>query len=134
MALIYLFMLYFPAGLISSLWMPDNTQLLWLGFQVYKVLAMHVVRIVGWDNCGRTEARIARHLEQGKRVWLLRADGLGIVASLETVDASNVDRAKREVGEIVRHHFQERANNGECRHSSPASGRIKQMEGDLGKQ
>ncbi|CAI7580616.1 unnamed protein product [Penicillium manginii] len=31
--LIYLFMLYFPVGLIGSLWMPDSSQLLWLGFQ-----------------------------------------------------------------------------------------------------
>ncbi|KAH6973136.1 hypothetical protein BKA56DRAFT_676921 [Ilyonectria sp. MPI-CAGE-AT-0026] len=108
MVLIYLFVLYFPAGLISSLWMPSNVQLLWLSFQVYSILAMHVVRIVGWDNCGRTEARVARHLEQRRRVWLRRPDGLGIVAWLETIDVPNVDSAKREVDAIVRDHFRNR--------------------------
>ncbi|KAH8686528.1 hypothetical protein BGZ61DRAFT_479633 [Ilyonectria robusta] len=108
MILIYLFVLYFPAGLISSLWMPSNVQLLWLSFQVYSILAMHVVRIVGWDQCGRTEARVARHLEQRRRVWLRRPDGLGIVAWLETIDVPNVDSAKREVDAIVRDHFRNR--------------------------
>lgn len=108
MALIYFFVLYFPAGLISSLWMPENTQLLWLSFQVYTIVMMHAVRIVGWDNCGRTEARVARHLERKRRVWLWRPDGLGIVACLETTDVPNVDSAKREIDAIVQAHFQSR--------------------------
>ncbi|KAB8276176.1 hypothetical protein BDV30DRAFT_236010 [Aspergillus minisclerotigenes] len=112
MALIYLFMLYFPAGLISSLWMPDNTQFLWLSFQVYTIVAMHAVRIVGWDNCGRTEARVARHLERNERVWLRRPDGLGVIASLETRDFPNVASAKREAGVIIRDYFRHRNMDG----------------------
>ncbi|KAH6610504.1 hypothetical protein Trco_000524 [Trichoderma cornu-damae] len=105
MALIYLFTLYFPAGLIGSLWMSNNTQLLWLSFQVYTILAMHVVRIVGWDNCGRTEARVARHLERKKRVWLQRSDGVGIVAELETTDVANMRGAYEELVAIVEAQF-----------------------------
>lgn len=108
MALIYFFVLYFPAGLISSLWMPANTQLLWLSFQVYSILMMHVVRIIGWDNCGRTETRIARYLEQKKAVWLHCTDRLGIIACLETTDVPNVDSAKREIDSIVQAHFRSR--------------------------
>jgi len=111
MALIYLFVLYFPAGLISSLWMPGNAQLLWLSFQVYTILMMHAVRIVGWDNYGRTEARAARHLGQKSPVWLRRPDGLGIVACLETTDVPNVDSARREVDVIVQAHFRSRSTS-----------------------
>ncbi|EXJ84420.1 hypothetical protein A1O3_05087 [Capronia epimyces CBS 606.96] len=102
MALIYLFLLYFPAGLIGSVWMPSNTQLLWLGFEAYTIVMMHVVRIVGWDNCGRTEARVARYLEQKKLVFLRRADGEGIVASLETRVFPSIRSARREVNIIVK--------------------------------
>ncbi|KIW17987.1 hypothetical protein PV08_02273 [Exophiala spinifera] len=70
MALVYLFVLYFPAGLISSLWMPSNVQLLWLSFQVYMILVMHIVRICGWEHCGQTEGRIARLLQGNRKVFL----------------------------------------------------------------
>uniref|UniRef100_A0A8H7N8Y2 Uncharacterized protein n=1 Tax=Bionectria ochroleuca TaxID=29856 RepID=A0A8H7N8Y2_BIOOC len=108
MGLIYLFVLYFPVGLIISLWIAKNAQLLWLSFQVYTILTMHAIRIVGWDNQGRTEARVARHLEQKRSVWLRRPDGLGIVACLETTDVPNVDSAKREIDAIVRDYYQDR--------------------------
>ncbi|GFG23254.1 hypothetical protein IFM61606_03131 [Aspergillus udagawae] len=129
MALIYLFMLYFPAGLISSLWMPNNTQFLWLSFQVYTIVTMHAVRIVGWDNCGRTEARVARHLEQNEQVWLRRPDGLGIVASLETKDFPNVASAKREVDVIIRGHFRHHDMDGTNNVAQGKQGIERRVEG-----
>ncbi|KAJ9608110.1 hypothetical protein H2200_007098 [Cladophialophora chaetospira] len=105
--LIYLFVLYFPGGLIGSLWMPDNTQLLWLSFQFYTIVAAHVVRILGWDNCGRTEARIARCLEQKRSVWLRGPGGVGILATLETTDVANVESANQEFEAIIEAHFRQ---------------------------
>jgi len=36
--LVYAFVLYFPAGLLSLLWMEPTIQYLWLGYQVYAIL------------------------------------------------------------------------------------------------
>lgn len=108
MGLVYCFVLNFPAGLISSLWMPNHTQLLWLSFQVYCIFMMHLVRIVGWDNCGRTEARVARYLEQNKPVWLRRPDGQGVVATLETIDVASMQIADEQIQSIVDSHFRNR--------------------------
>lgn len=104
MGLVYVFVLYFPAGLISSLWMKQNVQILWLSFQLYTIVAMHVVRILGWDGCGRTEGRIARYLQRQKTVWLTGLEGYGVVARLETRGLANVARAKEEVTLIVKEH------------------------------
>lgn len=107
MALVYLFVLYFPAGLISSLWMPSNVQLLWLSFQVYTIIAMHIVRICGWEHCGRTEGRIARLLQEDRIVFLQakKPAKYGVTATLETTDHANVAEAKKEVKRIIDKHF-----------------------------
>jgi hypothetical protein len=70
MALVDAFVLYFPAGFIAIVWESTRVQILWLVYQVYAVLAMHVVRILGWEGCGRTEERVAQLLKQRKKVCL----------------------------------------------------------------
>jgi hypothetical protein len=72
MALVYLFVGYFPAGLIALLWLHDDAQTLWLSYQLYVVFAMHVGRLMGLNGSARTEERIARLLNKGKQVvWTI---------------------------------------------------------------
>ena len=75
MALVYLFALYFPSGLIALIWMEPGVQYLWLGYQIYAILVMHVFRIARWGGSRRIEECIAGNLESGKEVWLLRENG-----------------------------------------------------------
>ncbi|MCJ1387452.1 hypothetical protein MMC18_000295 [Xylographa bjoerkii] len=61
-ALVYAFVFYFPTGLVSIMWTSEEVQYLWLGYQVYTIVAMHVLRLAGWGGCGRTEERVAKKL------------------------------------------------------------------------
>ncbi len=83
-ALVYCFVLYFPAGLVLNIWMDEPIQYLWLGYQLYAVLAMHVVRLLDWQSCGRTERRAARYLSQRKTVWLKSAGAPTVAATIKT--------------------------------------------------
>jgi hypothetical protein len=104
-ALVYLFVLYFPAGLLALLWMKTEAQYLWLGYQIYAILAMHVVRIAGLGGSGRTEERIARELESGREAWLVGESGNAISAKLETVEVDSVDAGKRRIRDIIHRHL-----------------------------
>ncbi|KAF8535748.1 hypothetical protein BDD12DRAFT_854075 [Trichophaea hybrida] len=64
--LVYTFVFYFPAGLVLLLWMDKDAQYLWLVYQVYTIAAMHVVRLGGYGEVGRTEEKIARLLTMKK--------------------------------------------------------------------
>jgi hypothetical protein len=101
-ACIYAFVLYFPAGLVTTLWISEKIQYLWLGYQLYSVLAMHVMRILGWQGCGRTEERVANLLCAGKEVWLESRGGASIVASYTKTDYSSFRDYKSEVQGILR--------------------------------
>ena len=105
MALVYFFVLYFPAGLLSLLWMEPEAQYLWLGYQIYAILAMHVVRIAGLGGSGRTEERIARELESGREVWLVGESGNAISAKLKTVEVDSIDVGRKRIRDIVQKHL-----------------------------
>jgi hypothetical protein len=96
MALVYLFALYIPSGLVALIWIEPEVQYLWLGYQIYVILVLHVVRIVGWSGSRRIEECIAGNLESGKEVWLLGENGHAVTAKLETVEVDSiVARRKR---------------------------------------
>lgn len=61
-ALVCAFMFYFPIGVCLLAWTNQETQYLWVGYQLYCVVAMHICRILGFSGCGSTENRIARDL------------------------------------------------------------------------
>ncbi|KAJ6104267.1 hypothetical protein N7523_010587 [Penicillium sp. IBT 18751x] len=104
MVLVYSFVLYFPVGLIIVLWMDVNMQYLWVGFQTYTVLVMHIVRIAGWHGCGRTEENIARHLQGGKSVFLQCGGKMGVLATLEMIKVQSVAEGREEVQYVVQNH------------------------------
>lgn len=104
MILVYLFVAYFPAGLIALLWLDDDAQALWLSYQLYIVFVMHVSRLMGFDGCSRTEERIARHLKKGKEVTLSDSTGASIIFEVETVWLQNVTEGRKAVaGKITAH-------------------------------
>ncbi|EFX00045.1 hypothetical protein CMQ_7047 [Grosmannia clavigera kw1407] len=61
-AIVYIFVLYFPVGLFALSWMKTRSQYIWLGQQFYCILAMHILRILGWEGCSRTEEKVAKIL------------------------------------------------------------------------
>jgi hypothetical protein len=102
-ALIYMFVLYFPAGLIALLWMEPNTQYLWLGYQVYAILFMHISRLFGLGGTARTEAHIARLLQDHK-VVCLQSGSAKVWASLEFEEVGSVALGRQTVNRIVENH------------------------------
>ncbi|KAL8365221.1 hypothetical protein RB595_004157 [Gaeumannomyces hyphopodioides] len=99
-AVVYAFMLYFPAGLFALSWMNLTSQYVWLGQQLYCVLAMHFVRLVGWQGCSRTEERVARYLREKKVVRLVGEHGF-VEASLVIEDVHSVRQGRARVKVIL---------------------------------
>jgi hypothetical protein len=93
--------LYFPAGLLMAQWSNEDAQYLWLAYQLYAVIAMHAVRVLGWQDVGRTEKRIARYLSNGKTVWLRTRNGCAVSASLVLHAVSKTADGKDKVQEII---------------------------------
>ncbi|KAH8781620.1 hypothetical protein BGZ57DRAFT_887414 [Hyaloscypha finlandica] len=110
MTVVYAFVLHFPAGLISLLWMPEEIQYIWLGYQVYLIVAMHIIRLSGQVGMGRTERRVARALRDKKEVWLSDRSKEIVIASLKWSCHGSVDDAKKAVVKIQKDH-QERQSS-----------------------
>jgi hypothetical protein len=104
MALVYLFVGYFPAGLIALLWLDDDAQTLWLSYQLYVVFAMHVGRLLGLNGGGRTEEHIARLLRRRERVLLRSSTGPSISIYAETVWLENVGEGKKAISKTIAAH------------------------------
>ena len=100
--IIYSFVLYFPVGLVANIWMDSSIQYLWLAYQLYTVLAMHIIRLLGWQDCGRTEERVARELMLGKTVRLQSQYGEDVEASLWTTFVPNVTSGEETVKLLMR--------------------------------
>jgi hypothetical protein len=73
-------------------------------YQVYVILAMHVVRLFGFGGCGGTEERVVRHLDSGKEVWLAGKDGHAVALSLKVDVCESVEKGKMKVAEIMAAH------------------------------
>lgn len=105
MVLLYCFVLYFPAGLTFTFWLDDSVQYLWLAYQLYAVLAMHVVRLLDWQGTGRTEERVARSLSHGKTVWLQCPGGTTVSAKIKSESVLGMAEGKKRVQDIVYRHY-----------------------------
>ncbi|KAL9041441.1 MAG: hypothetical protein Q9180_001278 [Flavoplaca navasiana] len=61
MTIVIIFGLLFPAGLLCSLlWMPTGMQTVWLSYQLYTVIALHVYHFAGGHHWATTEEKICR--------------------------------------------------------------------------
>jgi hypothetical protein len=102
MVLVAVFVLYFPAGLISLVWMDAQVQYIWLGYQVYTIIAMHFVRLFGGASAGRTEKRAAVLLQSGKTVWLKGKDKQAIKATLSMAEVESIKVGREYVKYLIR--------------------------------
>lgn len=105
MVLLYCFVLYFPAGLTFTFWLDDSVQYLWLAYQLYAVLAMHVVRLLDWQGTGRTEERVAKSLSQGKTVWLQSLGGTTVSAKVKMEPVLGIAEGKKRVQDMLYRHY-----------------------------
>lgn len=101
MAIVCCLFLYFPVGLILLQCLDEFAQYLWLSYQLYTVIAMHIVRIFGWQDIGRTERRVAKLLGSGKIVWLKTKSGRAVSASLVVHSVTKSAEGKAKVEEII---------------------------------
>lgn len=97
----------FPLGLLCSLvWMSVELQYLWLGYQLYTTVAMHIYRYSGGRTWASTEERAAQRLAASMdEVVYFRDDaGTTVVVGDSRTEVDNVREAgavvKRVLGEI----------------------------------
>lgn len=102
MVLVALFVFYFPAGLISLLWMDSQSQYIWLGYQVYTIIAMHFVRLFGGASAGRTEKRAAILLQGGDSVWLKGTGKHAVKATLTMTEVESIKMGRKYVKYLIR--------------------------------
>ncbi|KAG9564441.1 hypothetical protein KCU77_g17538, partial [Aureobasidium melanogenum] len=131
MALVYLFVAYFPAGLIALLWLNDDAQALWLSYQLYIVFVMHVSRLLGLNGCSRTEECIARHLKKGKEVILSDSTGASVSFRAETVWLQNVTEGRKVVADkIAAHKRMDKSDGDTSDHDTIGDGLINKQIGE----
>nr|CEG03512.1 unnamed protein product [Fusarium pseudograminearum CS5834] len=100
--IVYAFALKFPAELVVLAWAPTTVQWLWLAYQVYAVLAMHLARLIGWTGCGRTEELLARLLQKNGTTYLASGMSTCVVrAGLEVEEFVGVTEAEARKREIL---------------------------------
>ncbi|TRX96349.1 hypothetical protein FHL15_002621 [Xylaria flabelliformis] len=100
-ALVYCFVLYFPAGLILTIWENDSMQYLWLAYQLYSVITMHAIRLLDLQDCSRTEQKVAKFLCSDNKVWLESKNGVTIEATAKTDIVAGYTEGQRIVHERV---------------------------------
>lgn len=108
MALVVSFVFFFPAGLLSMLWVPEPVQTIWLLYQIYMIVVMHLNRLIGFDGFGRMEAAMANSLSRGRVIRLTGGDGSIIEASLESHAVTRIAHGQKKLDEIIQHHIEGR--------------------------
>ena len=100
--IVYAFVLIFPAGLLSLIWLPSTLQYFWLGYQAYLILVMHVSRFFGFQGAGRTEERISRQFQNNKTVVLQSRGGLSVSAKVVgCYKCIGVENARKMVNSLI---------------------------------
>lgn len=87
----------FPLGLLCSLvWMSVELQYLWLGYQLYTTIAMHLYRYSGGRNWATTGERVALKLAASldEEVYFRDEAGTTVVVSNSRIEVDNVREAK----------------------------------------
>ncbi|KAE9967226.1 hypothetical protein Vi05172_g12954 [Venturia inaequalis] len=103
-ALVVAFVFYFPVGLLSMLWVPQPVQIMWLSYQLYSIIAMHIMRLRGSNGRGRLEAGIAEELVKGKEIVLKSGHGGIVMAKLTSTPVERISHGQAKVQEIIRAH------------------------------
>ena len=102
MALVFGFVFYFPIGLLSMLWVTSNVQIVWLAYQMYVIVVMHLNRLIGFEGLGRLEDTMARELATNGKLVLHSANRGFILAELNHYPASRIRDGHAKINEIAR--------------------------------
>jgi hypothetical protein len=102
--LIFAFVVYFPLGLLSMLWLNQSVQVLWLSYQLYTIIVMYIMRIRGSNGRGRIEEGMAKELAKGKTIALKSEGGGIIMAKLDSTAVERIRHGQAKVQEIVDNH------------------------------
>ncbi|KAF3939493.1 hypothetical protein ABW19_dt0206901 [Dactylella cylindrospora] len=101
--LVYAFVCYFPAGLLGLLWLDETSQYIWLGYQTYTIIVMHITRLFGYEGVARTEKRMAELLQQGASV-VFKSGDVEVLARLRVEEVASYALAKERVRDILKSH------------------------------
>jgi len=93
--------LIYPAGLIAFIFAPITIQWVWLGYQLYAMLAMHIYRFGECEHIGTTQAWIARELLHHGSVSFDDGSGNRVVAELQSSTARSIADGQQEVERLV---------------------------------
>jgi hypothetical protein len=104
----------YPAGLVAFIFAPMQIQWVWLGYQLYAMLAMHIYTFNKAERFGTTQEWLATSMSSGGSEGVVFDDGSGnrVVAELRhALVVSSVAEGTREVervvGEILKEHAQQ---------------------------
>jgi hypothetical protein len=99
----------YPAGLIAFIFAPITIQWVWLGYQLYAMLSMHIYRFGEAEHIGTTQEWIARELFAHETVCFDDASGNKVVAQLESHIVSSVAAGRREIERLVARNWEDHA-------------------------
>ena len=101
----------YPGGLIAFIFAPTTIQWVWLGYQLYAMLAMHLYRFGEAEHIGTTQEWIARELSSHNSVCFDDGSGNRVVVQLGSSIASSVSEGRRKVEHFVRQKLRDHAQN-----------------------
>jgi hypothetical protein len=107
-ALVVAFVLFFPIGLLSMLWVRQPVQILWLSYQVYAIIVMHIMRFRGSNGRCRTEEGIAEEVALGRIVAFRSRYSGAIMAKLESTPVERISHGQAKVHQLIQSHAKSR--------------------------
>jgi hypothetical protein len=99
----------YPGGLIAFIFAPTSVQWVWLGYQLYATLTMHVYRFSDEQHIGTTQKWIGRELHHKNQVLFDDRIGNKVVARLETSIVDSVAEGRLQVESVVEQILQKHA-------------------------
>lgn len=103
--LVFAFVFVFPAGLLTMLWTSPVVQIIWLSYQIYTIVVMHINRIGGLSDPGGIQDQLARYLAKDGAIRLRLGNGAIIEATLESHVVPRIADGRNRVREIVDDHL-----------------------------
>lgn len=107
-SLIIAFVSLFPLGLLYSLlWMPTGLQYVWLTYQLYATIAMHVYHYAGGHSWGTTEEKICQAWARAEAktadacVLLGSEEGSQVVATLTRTSHDNYTQGRDHAQRLI---------------------------------
>ncbi|KAK9437392.1 uncharacterized protein VB005_08380 [Metarhizium brunneum] len=101
--------LLYPGGLIAFIFAPVAVQWVWLGYQLYAMLAMHMYRFGDGEYLGMTQKCIGEQLYHKTKVFFDDGSGNVVLARLENKTAQSIAEGREYVESLVEQVLMEHA-------------------------